>query len=194
MSVGASGAYGYIADNYFASVGLTTKDMNIVRLGESLENQALRSGGIDLMHVSEPYLSLLAAEGNKLIGPSSVYSPGAQYGTVLFGPTLTVDRRDVGLRFMRAYLKGVRESQQGATARNVEIVSQRTRLDPALVRKVCMPEISSDGQVDRLELLKFQEWAVKTHRLDRVLGADAGLDMAFAERAAKELGITSQSQ
>jgi NitT/TauT family transport system substrate-binding protein len=194
MSLGASGAYGYIADNYFASVGLSTKDMNIVRLSETLETQALHSGAIDLMHVSEPYLSRLVAEGNKLIGPSSVYSPGAQYATVVFGPTLTVQRRDVGLRFMKAYLKGVKQSQEGATSRNIEIVSQRTKLDPALLRKVCMPELFSDGHIDSSKLLKFQEWAVRSHHIDRVLGADAGLDMSFAREAAKELGIRSESK
>jgi ABC-type nitrate/sulfonate/bicarbonate transport system substrate-binding protein len=191
MSLGASGTYGYIADNYLGSFGLTTKDMDVVRLGEGVEAQALDAGTIDLLHVAEPYLSQLEARGHKLIGPSNVYSPGTHLAVIEFGPTLTVNRRDVAYRFIKAYLMGVKQSEEGATPRNVEILARRTKLEPQVLRKMCRPAVYADGHVNTEDLLKFQKWAVKAHRLDRVPGAEAGVDMSFAQRAAKELGLSS---
>ena len=194
MSLGASGTYGFIADNYLGSMGLTTKDVDVVRLGENTEAQALDAGTIDLLHVAEPYLSRLEAEGHKLIGPSSVYSPGTHLAVVEFGPTLTVKHRDIAYRFIKAYLRGVRQSQEGATPRNVEILARRTKLDPAVLKKMCRPSVYTDGHVDTGDLLKFQQWAVRTKRLDKVMGADAGVDMSFVQRAVKELGTSSSTK
>jgi NitT/TauT family transport system substrate-binding protein len=191
MSLGSSGTYGYIADNYLGTFGLSTKDIDVVRLGENVEAQALDAGTIDLLHVAEPYLSKLRAQGHTLIGPSSIYSPGTHLAVVEFGPTLTVNRRDVAYRFIKAYLKGVKQSSEGMTARNLDILARRTKLDPEVLRKMCRPAVYADGHIDTADVLKFQQWAVKTHRLDRVLGADAGIDMSFAERAARELGLKS---
>ena len=185
---GASSA-GYIVDKYLRSLGLTNADIDLVRLGETVETQALRAGSIDGMHVAEPNLSSLVAEGHKLIAPARVYAPQTHYAIVVFGPSLTVTRRDVGQRFMKAYLRGVRQFNEGLTDRNVEIMARRTHVAADKLRKVCLPTINPDGAINFPSMLDFQEWLVAGGNLTRVLGPEAGTDMSFARNAAKELGI-----
>lgn len=190
FSLGPAGMATYVADRFLATGGLTTADLDMVRLGETVEAQALDAGSIDAMHVSEPYLSKLRAEGHMLIGPSRVYAPGVQYAVVIYGPSLTVARRDVGQRFMKAYLRGVRKFQEGSTTRNVEIIAARTGIDPAVLKTLCMPTINADGALNDSTLLDFQRWAARTGNLSNEVGIDGGLDRSFARQAAKELGIT----
>jgi ABC-type nitrate/sulfonate/bicarbonate transport system substrate-binding protein len=189
FSLGSAGAFAYMMDQYLETMNLTTKDLNVVRLGETLEVQALEAGSIDGLHVAEPYLSKLVAQGHKLIGPSRIYSKGLQYAVVIYGPSLTVKKREVGHRFMKAYLRGVAKFREGATPRNIAIISKRTGIDSASLARICMPTVNADGSIDQQSLLGFQKWVVKQGSLPGVVGLDGGTDMTFAVRAAQELGI-----
>jgi NitT/TauT family transport system substrate-binding protein len=190
FSLSAAGSASYITDKYLESLGLTTKDLDMVRLGESLEAQALDAGSIDGLHVAEPHLSQLVSEGHKLIGPARLYAPGMHHAVLIFGPSLTVNRRELGERFMEAYLRGVKEFHKGLTPRNLDIIAKRTRLSPEVLRKICLPTISADGELNYSSLLDFQKWAQKNGYLETVL-PESGTDMAFARQAARKLGIAS---
>jgi NitT/TauT family transport system substrate-binding protein len=189
FSVGPAGMGAYIIDKYLEAMGLTVADLTLVRLGERVEAQALDQGSIDGMHVAEPHLSMLVARGNRLIGPARVYAPGLHYAVLVFGPSLTVTHRDVGERFMRAYLRGVKKFQEGLTPRNLDIISRRTGFNVDTLRKICPPTINADGALNGASLLDFQKWLVKNGFLSRELGPEGGTDMTFARQAAKELGI-----
>jgi NitT/TauT family transport system substrate-binding protein len=190
FSLSSAGSASYATDKYLESLGLSTKDLNMVRLGESLEAQALDAGTIDGLHVAEPHLSELVREGHKLIGPARVYAPGMHYAVLIFGPSLTINKRDVGQRFMEAYLRGVKEFHQGLTPRNVDIIAKRTRLSPDALRKICLPTISADGELNDSSLLDFQKWAQKNGYLQTIV-PENGTDMTFARQAARKLGIAS---
>jgi NitT/TauT family transport system substrate-binding protein len=189
FSAGPTGLGGYVLDKYLTSVGLTTADVTMVRLGETLEAQALHAGTIDGLHVAEPHLSQLLAEGHRLIGPSRIYAPGAHYAVLVFGPSLTVAHRDLGERFMKAYLRGVTKYREGLTPRNVDIIARRTHLAPQVLEKICLPTINADGALNSASLLDFQKWLVRGGFLTGAPGAEVGTDMTFVRSAAKELGI-----
>jgi len=189
FSLGGASSTAYVATKYLNSLGLSTADIDMVRLGETVEPQALRAGSIDGLHVAEPFLTQLQAEGNELIGPARRYVPGMQFAVVIYGPTLTVRNRELGQRFMKAYLRGVQTFRKGLTPRNVDIIARRSHLPAESLRKICLPAVNPDGALDYPSMLDFQKWLVANGNLDRVLGAEAGTDMTFARNAAKELGI-----
>lgn len=189
FSVAPAGMTEFVVEKYLWSLGLTTSDLRTVRLRENVEEQAIEAGAIDALYVVEPYLSRLLAAGHRLIGPSRTYAAGAQFAVIVFGPSLTVDNRALGQRFMKAYLRGVREYRKGATPQNVEIMSRRSGFDPKVLRTICLPTIEANGELNMPGLLEFQTWAVKNGHLSRVLGASAGTDLSFARRAARDLGI-----
>lgn len=189
FSLGAASSAAYIVNKYLNSLGLSNADIDMVRLGETVESQALAAGSIDGLHVAEPHLSRLVAEGNELIGPAGKYAPGMHYAVVVYGPTLTVTHRDVGQRFMKAYLRGVKKFGEGLTDRNIDIMARRTGLPADQLRKICLPTINPDGELNASALVDFQKWLVAGGNLPAVLGPEVGTDMAFARTAAKELGI-----
>ena len=190
FSMSPAGSAAFVIDKYLRSLGISTADIKMSRMaGERVEQQALEAGSIDAMHVAEPYTSILVGEGYDLVGPARLYAPRSHYAIVVFGPTLTVTNRDLGQRFMKAYLRGVQQFREGHTPRNVEIMVRRSGVDADRIRKVCLPTVNPDGELNYDSLLEFQQWLVSRGNLSRVLGAEAGTDMAFARKAAKELGI-----
>ena len=128
--------------------------------------------------------------GRRMLAPATALAPGAHIGSIVFGPSLTVTNRDLGRRFMRAYVRGARRFAQGSTPRNVEILSRRTGFDPKALSTACLPSISLNGSLNLDWLLEFQEWAVKKGHLDAVLGRDAGVDTSFTAAAVAALGGT----
>ena len=89
---------------------------------------------------------------------------------------------------MVGYLKAVRQYNQGKTARNVEIVSKHTNLDPTLLEETCWPPIRDDGQIDIDSVLKFQSWSLNKGLLDSIVPATQFWDDRFIKSANEILG------
>jgi NitT/TauT family transport system substrate-binding protein len=194
FSVSPAGTIAYITDKYLQAVGLTTNDLDLVRMNEFVEAQAIDAGTIDGLHVSEPQLSRLVAAGHKLIGPARIYALGVHHAVLVYGPTLTVEHRDVGVRFMKAYLRGVAKFHEGLSPRTIDIISKKLGMEPAMLKGICLPSINSDGALNMAALLDFQKWAVRNGVLARVAGPEAGIDTTFARTASSELGIKSSQR
>ena len=187
FSINSPGSAAYMVDAYLDRFGLTTSDIEEVKLSQVLEVQAIATGAVDAMHAAEPYMSAMTSEGHRILAKGSELVPGMHIGSLIYGPSLTVKNRDLGKRFMRAYLVGARRFAEGATPRNVEIIVKATGFDRKALENACLPSISINGTLDLPWLLDFQKWAVKKGHLDKVLGIDAGVDTTFAAEAVREL-------
>jgi len=180
---------GYMLDLYLNQAGLSMDDVEIVsgRTPEFFE--AIQAGTLDLTGVSEPWGTRITQGGFGDIwfdGMNIV--PGASYAQVWFGPSLLGENSDVGNRFMVAYLKGVRQYNQGKTDRNVEILVKYAELEQELVRDSCWVPISNDGQIDIDSVFDFQQWALEKELLDDIVTEEQFWDPRFIEFAVKELG------
>lgn len=186
FSARVAGASGYLIARYLSSKGMTMADVSFVTLPDNVQLQALQSGSIDAMFASEPRLTP-SLRGNRLIAPGSKYTPGLQYGILVFGPSLLVTHRDLGQRFIKAYLRGVRQYNQGKTARNLDIISRRLQVYADTARSFCWAPIRNDGSLDTLSLLEFQKWGVEQgYQIRTVSGAETS-DPTFARKATAEL-------
>lgn len=194
FSINKAGTAEFVSHKYFESMGLSLSDIEIVQLNETVESQALEGGSIDGMHVAEPFLTPLRSRGHRLLAPGWRLSPGSHFSLVLFGPSLLVRNRDLGQRFINAYLRGTRQFAEGATPRNVEIIAGRTGYDPDVLRRACLPLISPDGEVSIPWLIEFQKWAVAQGYLDGITGPDAGTDLSFSRRAAAQARAESSAK
>ena len=114
--------------------------------------------------------------------------PGAQHSVVAFGPRLLGKDRDVGRRFLVAYLQGVRQYNLGKTERNLDLLAAETGVDRELLRAACWPSIRGDGKIDVASVLEFQKWAVRRGALDAVVPAERFWDPSFAVEAGRILG------
>jgi NitT/TauT family transport system substrate-binding protein len=189
FSINSPGSAAFMIDAYLSRLGLSTADVDAVKLSQVLEVQAIATGAVDAMHASEPYITGLRNEGHRVLGAGTVLAPGMHIGTVIFGPNLTVANRELGKRFMRAYLRGARRWAEGPTARNIAIITSRTDFDPAVLAKACFPSIDVNGSLNLKWLLELQEWSVRKGHLDKVQGINAGVDTTFAHDAVETLGV-----
>lgn len=100
----------FFASRYLANGGLTVTDVEFVTVPFPNMISALKTGGIDAAHTSEPMTTL--AVDNKIAvkwRPVSTYAPpGLTVAILQFGPSLLDKAPDVGERFVTAYLRGAR--------------------------------------------------------------------------------------
>jgi NitT/TauT family transport system substrate-binding protein len=181
-----AGASGYLVNRYLSAKGMTNADIRFVTLPDNVQLQALQRGSIDAVFATEPRFTQ-SLPGNRLIAPGNKYTPGLQYSFLVFGPSLLVTHRDLGQRFMNAYLRGVRQYNEGKTPRNLEIVSRRVQLHPDTARALCWAPIRNDGSIDTLSLLDFQRWGVAGGHQLRILSGREYDDSELARNAAAQL-------
>jgi NitT/TauT family transport system substrate-binding protein len=89
---------------------------------------------------------------------------------------------------MVAYLKAVRQYNQGKTERNLEIMEEFTKLDQELLKMSCWMPMRSDGYINVESVLDFQAWAVEKGYLDRPVTEEQFWDPSFVEYANQVLG------
>ena len=162
-------------------------DVTFVNLPDNVTIQALEDGSIDAMFATEPRLMPSLSRGNTLIASSNKYTPGLQYGILIFGPSLLVTNRDLGQRFINAYLRGVRQFNQGKTRRNLEIIDRRGIVSADTARTLCFAPIRNDGSLDIPSLLEFQKWGVEQGHQIRMLSEAEVSDLEFVRKAAAAL-------
>jgi NitT/TauT family transport system substrate-binding protein len=187
LSINAAVTPEFIVDKFLAAHGVRESELETVSLVDALEAEGLRSKNIDITHASEPYLTQMKDDKQRVIGPASAYAPGAHFGVLVFGPTLTVKNRALGERFMAAYIRGIRQYTLGATPRNVEILSRRMKFAPELLRKACFASLDKDAKLNTKWLDEFQQWAVGRKYLDAIVPLADVVDSTFASKASARL-------
>jgi NitT/TauT family transport system substrate-binding protein len=180
---------GFMLDRQLATAGFSLADVTTVDVPEPIELQALQQGQVDVVTVGEPWLGRIVNSGSGHVwGAIEDIMPNAQIGSIWFGPTLLETNREAGRRFMAAYLDAVRQYQEGATPRNLEIVSMFTGLDVSQLTDMCWPVIRLDGRVNIDSVREFHAWIVARGGLDRgaATPAERFVDPSFAEWASAQ--------
>ena len=160
---------------------------------EDIEHVLLPAGGgfinskrseLDaIRYLSEPNLTNALAQGLRFVASGEEVAPGHQLGVILFGPRLLRDDPSLGLRFMRAYAKGVRQYGRGKERRNIEIISRATKLPPDLVERTCWQPVSPDGKVDPAPMVDYLDWAISRGYIEANLAVSDWWDPRFVEPA-----------
>ena len=126
---------------YFLSLilerhGLTLKDVDETMLGFPQMVIALGNKGIDAAVPAEPFATLAIKQGSAALVSEEASLGGGDMTTVFFFSGKFIrERPDVGVRFLRAMIRGVRECQ-GFYTRNPEMVAilaKATNIDPQMI-------------------------------------------------------------
>ena len=126
----------YFAQKQFAQAGLDVEEMNLTDIPSPSQPEALDKGQVDLIAQNEPWVTRFKQAGHQpILTPAHELMPDAQSAVTVFGPKLLGENADVGNRFMVAYLKAVRQYNEGKTDRNVEIMANSIQLPPSCSRK-----------------------------------------------------------
>ncbi len=174
----------YYLDKLLAPAGLTITDIRMVNVPDAAEVEALKNGSLDLAIASDPSLTRTVQTGAAVLWHSAEQViPDFQYAFIVFGPSLIEKNPDAGKRFMVAYLKAVRQYNQGKTDHNVEILAAQTGLDRELLKQSCWAPIHNDGRVNESSIADFQAWAVRKGLLDKPVAKDQFWDPRFIDYA-----------
>jgi NitT/TauT family transport system substrate-binding protein len=175
----------YFADKLLAAEGLTTADMESVYLPVTAQTEALNQGALELIVQSEPWISRFQEAGHMpILQTAEELLPGSQAAVVFYGARLLDENPEAGERFMAAYLEGVRQYNEGATDRNVEILAPHIQLEPDVLREMCWLPIRADGSINVESVLDFQAWALARGYMDTALDAEAFWEPRFIEAVA----------
>lgn len=182
MRTSQDGASRYVVSRMLAKRKLPISAIETVRLPEAVMAMALENGSLDAAAVSEPALSRVARAGVLwLTGEDAV--PGFQWGVLAFGERLLTRERDTGMRFMRAYQRGVARYNEGKTERNVAIIAELTGASPEDVRASCWPDFRPDSRVNWASIAEFQAWARSEKLMEHFVSPEQAWDSAFVAAA-----------
>jgi ABC-type nitrate/sulfonate/bicarbonate transport system substrate-binding protein len=176
----------YLVDRVLASRHLTRDDVQFAQLPQG-DYATSTSRRIDaIRYTQEPTLSNALSKGlMKVVVPMEEIAPGHQFGLLAYGKRLLIDDPDLGVRYMRAYLKGVKRYNEGKTDRNVQIVSGYTKFPLDVVKRACWQPVAPDGRIDTDRMQPFFEWARQHGYLEADIPTEKWWNPKFIEAATK---------
>jgi NitT/TauT family transport system substrate-binding protein len=187
LAVVRGGTVEFLTMRLLAQHKLTPKDVVIVQMPQG--TAASSRDQIDAIRfIGEPNLSNALSEGwGAIVAKPEDVAPGHQTAVLVYGKRLAIDEPDLGRRFMRAYLRGVRQFNEGKTERNVAILSRHTKLPPKIIRDSCWISIANDGRIDVKAVQPFLDWALAHRYLDGPIAESQWWNGSFADVAWKSL-------
>jgi NitT/TauT family transport system substrate-binding protein len=140
---------------YLQRAGLRLSDVHVVELPFPDMEVAMRNHAIDLAATIEPYATLGSRSGAsvRVAGLTSLM-PGYVQAVLLYGDRIATRRRDIGVRFMRAFVRAnafLRTHLADRTGRRqiARIYQKYIPLDdPAIYEQIGLPVGPADMAVD----------------------------------------------
>ena len=179
----------YMLNELLQQYGSSYDEVALLDLpGSSQVMEPLSAGTLDIAVATEPWLTLIEAEGVGTEWMSGADILGdIQASIFVFGPNLLQANQEAGVRFMRGYLRGVKQLQEGKTPRNLEILQKYYEMDMATLETLCLPSVPIDGEILVDGVLGFITWGVERDYIDRVLTSEEFWEPAFVEEAAASM-------
>jgi NitT/TauT family transport system substrate-binding protein len=180
--------YEFLVERAVAQEAIRREDVELHAFAAESELQALVQGRIDVAVSGGPGMQRLVAAGQAAVwrGGGGI-APDQQFAVLLYGPSLLERDRDAGVRFMTAYLRAVRQYNEGKTDRNLEILERETGVDRQTLASACWIAIDPEGRIDGDSVLALQEWTRRRGLLLRELTLAELWDPSFVEAAATRL-------
>jgi NitT/TauT family transport system substrate-binding protein len=160
IAVAGQGATAYAAlSHLLARANLTYNDVKLVYMDYADQVVALKNGSIDASLFPEPSATLAVRTGAaiKITGDDAFY-PNQQIAVVIYGSNFLKAHRELGLKFMRAYLRAARfyaTAHKGGKLAGpgaeevIDILTASTRIkDPAVYRAVVPNGNNPNGEVN----------------------------------------------
>jgi len=178
MRTSQDGVTRYIVERMLATRGMTLDGVETVRLPEPTMAPSIASGAIDAGAASEPILTRMRAVAPLWIAAEDAV-PGFQWAVLVFGERLLTRERETGVRFLRAYRRGVMQYREGKTERNVEIIARGTGDSPDAIRAACWLDFSPGIPIAWPSIAEFQQWAHASGYMELEVTAPQAVDSGF---------------
>ena len=179
--------------------GLKWNDVEVTYLGFPQHVVAFQNKAIDAAVTTEPSATKAEQLGvaKRVAGGDEVF-PNQQVAVILYGGQFIKDQPDAARKFMKAYLKGVRDYNDalvngklaGPNADEIiRILTSDTIIKDAGVYKAIVPNgCNPDGTVNVESLKKDLQFFRDRGLIQGDIAVEQVLDHSFVEAALKELG------
>jgi NitT/TauT family transport system substrate-binding protein len=195
----ASLSIGIVSDvrAYLAQGGLTLSDLNLEQMAFPDMMPALSNGSVDAAIIVEPFLTLVQQAG---VGARWLYdyevNPDHQVAAILYGPDFVREQPEAARRWMVAYLKGVRDFNDGFVRGNpaareeaIQALMRWTPIrDRGLYDRMSVLGLDPDGTLRVDSLRADQELFLQLGQQDRPIDLDAAVDPQYVRYARQVLG------
>ena len=179
--------------------GLKYSDVERVFLAFPQHVVALQNKAVDASMTTEPSATRAVQSGAavKVMGDDEIY-PNHQLAVILYGGNFIKDQPDAARRFMRAYLRAVRDYNDAlsngkiAGANAEEVIAALTEYtpikDPALYRSITPQGCNPDGKLNEASLKTDLEFFKEQGEVKDNVTVEQAVDHSFVEAALKDLG------
>jgi NitT/TauT family transport system substrate-binding protein len=200
IAIGASGTGTASALNEaMKKGGLQYSDANIIDLGFPQHLLAFTNKAIDASITNEPTVSQSVKNGVAVrIAGNDVIYPGQQTAVVLYSGEFIKNQPEIGKKFMRAYIRGVRDYNDGLkngkiAGKNAEevlaILTEYTEIKDKTLYRTIVPNASNpDGRVNVDSLKKDFDFFKAQKLISGTATVDQVVDNSFVDAVVHELG------
>jgi NitT/TauT family transport system substrate-binding protein len=187
----------YIFHQMLNYAGLTLDDVEFVLIPDFPNMLAgMQTNTIDAALNIEPLITKGAAEGFHVkFKDATDFAPEAQIAMVLSSPQFVTEKRDVAVRFMQAYLLGLRDYNDvfvkgtGDKDGIIKIMTEYTALkDASLWEKVNVTGLNPNGDMFVDDIKAQYEWYKGKGALIGDIDLEAAIDTSLADEAVEKLG------
>lgn len=185
--------------------GLKYSDVQIVTLGFPQHLMALGNKAIDASMTNEPTVTQAVNKGVAVrFATNDTFYPNQQVAVVLYGDGFIKGSPIIARKFMRAYIKAVRDYNDalkdgklaGANAAEViSILTEYTKIkDPAVYQAITPNGCNPDGHVNMASLEKDFQFFKDQGLIEGNVNVEEAVDNSFVEATLKELGTYSRGR
>jgi len=187
--------YHYQIGELLERSGMRLTDVRLVPLRDfGLIVEALRTGQVDGAILSPPF----GAESEQQGWGKILFWVGDQLRNqvtgVFYGQKLH-DNRDLGVRFMRGYIRATRDYYDACEARPARgscqaIVALTARIleQPESAVRDSLPYIDRNGRLYTLDLQRQETWYFQNGMIDQMVPLERFVDQSFIAEAVRQLG------
>lgn len=184
----------YLSVEWARRKGLQEKDVNWMELGHPQMIAALQSKSLDMVNTIEPFATKIAEAGAAtVVGDAYDVTPNGTTVGLVYSETFGTKKRDLGQKFMVAYMKGVRDYNDAYRknknrAEITKILADATKTEPALVEKMRKGGLDPDQKVEKKWIIATQDFLYDHKYVQKKIDIDKVIDPSFADYAVKQLG------
>lgn len=183
-----------LGERFLEKGGLKEKNITYVKMSYAEMNVALKNKLIDAAVQLEPYLTKAKLEGiAENVAEGADYYSDQQSAAIMYSSRFINQNREVGVRFMTAYLKGVRLYNQGQRDPKVrkivqDILKKSIQIEDQRVWDQMVPVgLSDSGQMNTATLMEDLRWYRQKNYIAQDLQEEDLIDPAFAREASARL-------
>ncbi len=198
-TIGVGSADMSILNEAMRTVGMSFDDIKQTSMALPNHLVALQNKGIEVTLTPEPYATMIVDLGLAVrLKTVDEFYPNQQQTVMVYSAKFMKERPEVAVRFMQAYLRGVRfymdslkdGSISGPNADEViaSIIKHTRTKDAALLKRIKPVVINPDGQVNFDGMKKDWEFLKSKGIIEAATTPADIVDMSFVEAAVKKLG------